>query len=452
MPGLEFGINFRATEGFVDDGHNEFWNSGNAIPMVHKRGVTYLLSSGPLQARDRNSSLDRRLAGLIFGEFVNNSSVFVNIGLPRAGLWEIRLASGDPGNAHTGLITIALGEYTDLDAVDETVLGGEFTRISEGTLQGEYRDVTGFLHTSEEAWIANNRPIRHNFTLPKLVIKLSDLSDAADAMLNHLHMKYIGPRFAFTDRPTDVRFAPTRKVWTKKPLSPKVNFDHPLAKGLQLVVAPIDSAFADIGPFKVAATTTTSTMTAGEQGLAAKNAGAGGQRLQYEAPPGFGLDISMFILYRFNSDANGYLAQYGGTGNNPHLSMFNRGNGDVSVLIGGHAQGVSSVPQNTWIDHGCIRSQTNLKRLYYLGVEDADDTQAPDGGDAPITIGNRPDTAQGTDIDMALFMQWNRVLSAAEFLSLHDNPWQIFELQTVFAPFNEKLPDLAVVEKDSGPY
>ncbi len=225
-----------------------------------------------------------------------------------------------------------------------------------------------------------------------------------------------------------------RKIpWTIKPSFPQVNFGHPLAKGLQLVVAPIDGTMRDIGPFGVAVTTNTSDITQGKFGHAAKNGPGTDTRVEYAAPPGFDTETSQFILYRLTGDTVGFITDYGATGGDPHCAIFNRGSGTVATLINIFADGASSVPQNTWIDHGVAR-RLSFKRIYFLGIDDGGDTIVTDHGSGPVTLGNRGSGGDAADIDTALFLQWNRVLDPAEFKSLHENPWQMFQPRTQIIP------------------
>jgi epidermal growth factor receptor substrate 15 len=125
---------------------------------------------------------------------------------------------------------------------------------------------------------------------------------------------------------------------------------------------------------------------------------------------------------------------YGSAGGDPHLALYNRGSGTVSMLVIAHMDGASSVPLNTWQDHGCARDDTD-KFLYFNGKLDASFAQSPDDkGNGQASFGNRHDGFDATDLDTALFIQWNRVLSSEEFKALHDNPWQIFQPRTQIIP------------------
>jgi hypothetical protein len=48
---------------------------------------------------------------------------------------------------------------------------------------------------------------------------------------------------------------------------------------------------------------------------------------------------------------------------------------------------------------------------------------------------------------------WHRVLTEGEMREFRENPWQIFEPRTIWAPINEALPDVANIdiERDTFP-
>jgi hypothetical protein len=98
---FDAGINFRATSGYVTDGANETYCLADAYPTT-RGGVTFgWLDAVANDAQNRNSSLDRRLAG-INAAGVANTDVRFQIDLPSAGTYDVHLALGD-GNT-TGVV------------------------------------------------------------------------------------------------------------------------------------------------------------------------------------------------------------------------------------------------------------------------------------------------------------------------------------------------------------
>ncbi len=94
MP-LDVGLNFRANSGYVTDGANETYALADAYPTT-RGGITFgwenVGTSSP-QSRDRNSAIDRRLAGIVFTTALGGT---FRIDLPNTGTYQIHCALGDP--------------------------------------------------------------------------------------------------------------------------------------------------------------------------------------------------------------------------------------------------------------------------------------------------------------------------------------------------------------------
>ncbi len=94
MP-FDCGINFRDTSGFVTDGTNETYCLGavdTAYPTT-RAGFTFgWVATSGLDQRDRNSGVDRRLAGMNFSPTPGD---YFRLDLPSAGNYDIHLALGD---------------------------------------------------------------------------------------------------------------------------------------------------------------------------------------------------------------------------------------------------------------------------------------------------------------------------------------------------------------------
>jgi hypothetical protein len=71
----------------------------------------------------------------------------------------------------------------------------------------------------------------------------------------------------------------------------------------------------------------------------------------------------------------------------------------------------------------------------------------------PISIGGRFENNRGFDGEMYWAAMWHRVLTEGEMREFRENPWQIFEPRTIWAPINEALPDVANIdiERDTFP-
>jgi hypothetical protein len=142
--------NFRATAGFVSDGTNETWFTRFDTYPVNRNSVTFGTSGGPLESRDRNSSLDPRLAGQIQVTNANPTQGTLRIDLPAPGDYRIRLAVGDAGSTQAyqyAEIRDGLGGSVLL-AIDEPT----------GTLAGQWIDAGGVKRGAAN-WIANNQAL-----------------------------------------------------------------------------------------------------------------------------------------------------------------------------------------------------------------------------------------------------------------------------------------------------
>lgn len=95
VTGFDIGINFRDTAGYVSDGSNETYCAADSYPTT-RGGVTFGWLSA-VSAADRNSGLDRRLAGINFNGAGPDE---FQLDLPGSGLLEVHLALGDAAAAH----------------------------------------------------------------------------------------------------------------------------------------------------------------------------------------------------------------------------------------------------------------------------------------------------------------------------------------------------------------
>lgn len=104
------GFNFRATSGYVTDGTNEtFVIDTDAYPTT-RNGVTFGWTSAPSGAgggsRDRDNTIDRRIAGINFVGNTNTPCAF-QVDLPATGIFKIQLGYGDAGgNSQSNYIDV----------------------------------------------------------------------------------------------------------------------------------------------------------------------------------------------------------------------------------------------------------------------------------------------------------------------------------------------------------
>jgi hypothetical protein len=172
------GFNFRSSSGFVTDGTNESFVGFDVYPNVYGNGATAGWTNAvacSLNIRDRDSSVDRRLAGIQFT--VSATDCVYQIDLPAAGAYDIRLAAGD-GTSSTwvGHVQIKDGSSVLVD-------------ISHNTESG-WRDATDTLY-SAMAWPGSNTAARVNFSGSTLTLRLSVDNGASVATIAHLFISQV---------------------------------------------------------------------------------------------------------------------------------------------------------------------------------------------------------------------------------------------------------------------
>jgi hypothetical protein len=91
---MTIGINFRATSGYVTDGAGETYCVGDSYPTTRGGWTFGWTATGNFDIRDRDSAIDRRLAGTNLQWNDGTQSTF-RLDLPASGQRDIRLALGD---------------------------------------------------------------------------------------------------------------------------------------------------------------------------------------------------------------------------------------------------------------------------------------------------------------------------------------------------------------------
>lgn len=180
--GLDLGVNFRATSGYVTDGAGETYCLNEAYPVSRADG-TFGWESGtpPDGARDRDSGVTARLAGV---NFVSNSGTqyTFRFDLDATGTHEIHLALGDTG----GTQGYQYVQFQDNTTAFATILKATGTNVDE------FFDATGTKY-SEANWPGSETAISHTFTSTILrVIVGSPDSQSNATTLAHLRVVEIG--------------------------------------------------------------------------------------------------------------------------------------------------------------------------------------------------------------------------------------------------------------------
>lgn len=94
------GINFRATSGYVTDGTGETYYTGGSYPIT-RGGATFGATGGTPELRDRDSGVDRRIAGTMF-ERPSATDLDFRIDVPSAGNYEVGILACDAGGTGAG--------------------------------------------------------------------------------------------------------------------------------------------------------------------------------------------------------------------------------------------------------------------------------------------------------------------------------------------------------------
>lgn len=127
----KIGLNFRSTAGFVSDGTDETYVLGETTGTT-RGGVTFSWDVCSDCKRDRNSGIDRRLAGLYRKDNNGTQAVFT-VTLSQTGTYKICLALGDNDNPVTNLRA---------DVFDNTTLLFTVNDVS-GPTNAHWDDATG---------------------------------------------------------------------------------------------------------------------------------------------------------------------------------------------------------------------------------------------------------------------------------------------------------------------
>jgi hypothetical protein len=141
---VDIGINFRASPSFVTDGAGETYCVNDGYPTT-RGGVTFGWDIG-IQIRDRDSGVDRRLAGLNRDDA---GGATFRLDLPAAGTYDVHVAAGDAS------FTVGTG----FDLKDGTTTFASITGST--TVGGRFKDATG---TERTSWPTQEVAFTHTFS------------------------------------------------------------------------------------------------------------------------------------------------------------------------------------------------------------------------------------------------------------------------------------------------
>lgn len=159
----DFGLNGRSSSGYCSDPASTTYvldGSVDAYP-VSRGGETFGFTATDVDnARDRDSGLDCRLAGVVFQRNDGNFST-IRIDLPAPGTYDIRLAIGESSNARPDQQVEILDNATS-----------KFTITSSTLAADTWIDANGNVRTSASDWTSNNTARSVTFASSILIIKL----------------------------------------------------------------------------------------------------------------------------------------------------------------------------------------------------------------------------------------------------------------------------------------
>ena len=182
----KFGLNIRASSGFVSDGTDDTYclvatdgTSGDSYPTT-RGGLTFGATStfGPTEVgRDRNSGINAKLAGIV-GVFSGSTGGY-NLRVDKTGSLKVRVALGDDADPHAGTLAV------------KDSAGTKFTVA--GTTAGAARwfDATQTERTSAADWVSNNAQSAA-YTFADYVLFDLDWVSGVVATLSHVEVEEQG--------------------------------------------------------------------------------------------------------------------------------------------------------------------------------------------------------------------------------------------------------------------
>lgn len=178
MSDTEIGFNFRSLSAFVTDGADETYDLGDVYPVT-RAGWTFGWDTDmTANARSRDDTIDRRLAGVNFKANDGTQAVF-RADLPEAGDYSIRLAIGDATTDQAYQYVQIRDDATPVFTVDD----------SNGTTFMTWDDATG-TNWTEVTWPSANTAVLGAFSgtvLLNMALGTPGVQTAL-SMISHLYI------------------------------------------------------------------------------------------------------------------------------------------------------------------------------------------------------------------------------------------------------------------------
>lgn len=180
---FDAGINFRATPTYVTDGANETYCEASDNYPTSRGGFTFGWdNSTGVSELNRNSGVDRRLAGMNYLSKTNTSRYF-RLDLPEAGTYEIHIAVGDASNtANCGCIV--------RDGVGSTL----FELTGDTSSSGSFKDASNTQYTAAN-WPGSEAGSEHTISNDYITWRVSSAASAnsvSNVKLAHLRVVRTG--------------------------------------------------------------------------------------------------------------------------------------------------------------------------------------------------------------------------------------------------------------------
>lgn len=175
MPTNDIAINFRNSAGYATDDATETHALVTESYQTVRGGESFGISNGTVSFADRDAALDRRLAGIMFGESAAGIASRFRIDLPAAGVYTVYLAMGDGASGQSSAKVIIKDDTT--------------TKITIGphnTLEDEFYDASDVNRTAA-AWPGSNVGV--NVTFASAICNI-DMGDGAghNGMITHIRL------------------------------------------------------------------------------------------------------------------------------------------------------------------------------------------------------------------------------------------------------------------------
>ncbi|MCK6554765.1 hypothetical protein L6Q96_09330 [Candidatus Binatia bacterium] len=239
------GFNFRASNSYVTDASDETYDVGAVYPVT-RNGRTFgweIRGSGWL-TRNRNSAIDRRLAGLFGQANAQGKQSTWRLDLPGPGTYDIRLALGDAAYSQS--------QYAQ-------VLDGDTVLLTIGpatTASTHWLDAAGADRTAA-SWPTDNVTVPLTFSTSILRIRIGTPSAATGTTaLAHLRIEPSGPPSASS--------TPTVTPTDSPQISPAVDTPTPTPTATETAPPPSTSTATPAAP--TATPTVTNSPTPGAPG------------------------------------------------------------------------------------------------------------------------------------------------------------------------------------------